>query len=129
MDAKYIQNKSKKARKMRKMKIAVVGSRGLSLSFDDFEFGEVITELVSGGARGVDRLAAEFARSRGITVKEFLPRYELYGRAAPLKRNEEIVDYADKVYIFWDGKSRGTEFVCTYCKKTGKPFVLKVIDG
>ena len=111
------------------MKIAVVGSRGLSLSFDDFEFGEVITELVSGGARGVDRLAAEFARSRGLTVKEFLPRYELYGRAAPLKRNEEIVDYADKIYIFWDGKSRGTEFVCTYCKKTGKPFVLKVIDG
>lgn len=33
----------------------------------------------------------------------------------------KIVEYADKIIAFWDGKSRGTEFVIKYAEKLGKP--------
>jgi len=36
-------------------------------------------------------------------------------------RNKVIVDYADKIIAFWDGKSKGTLSVIEYAKKTGKP--------
>ena len=38
----------------------------------------------------------------------------------PIKRNNEIIEYADIVYAFWDGKSRGTKYVIENCKKNGK---------
>ena len=54
-----------------------------------------VTELVSGGAKGIDTCAREYALSHGLKLTEFLPDYRLYGRAAPLVRNREIVAYAD----------------------------------
>ena len=49
-----------------------------------------------------------------------MPEYERYGRGAPIVRNKQIVDYADEVVAFWDGKSKGTLSVIKYCEKTGK---------
>jgi len=69
---------------------------------------------------GVDRCAAAYARQHGIQLTEFLPEYERYGRAAPIVRNRKIVDYADKVVIFWDGRSKGTLSVIKYAQKVGK---------
>jgi hypothetical protein len=62
----------------------------------------------------------EYARRNGIALTEFRPEYERYGHAAPIKRNETIVDYADRVLAFWDGKSRGTLSVICYAEKKGK---------
>jgi len=53
-----------------------------------------------------------------------LPEYRKYKRGAPLIRNKQIVDYADTVIAFWDGKSKGTESVIQYCIKTGKPYQI-----
>lgn len=53
--------------------------------------------------------------------RKFLPDYEKYGRSAPLKRNINIIEYADLVLAFWDGKNRGTKFVIDNCKKMGIP--------
>ena len=103
-----------------KMKIAIVGSRTVTEIGLDGVIPKECTEIVSGGARGVDREAAEWARKRGIPVVEFLPHYERYGRAAPIKRNEEIAKYADELIAFWDGKSRGTESTINFFKKAGK---------
>lgn len=101
------------------MKVAVIGSRGLSVE----DLGKYLppdtTEIVSGGAKGVDTSAREYALSHGIMLTEFLPEYEKYGRGAPLKRNITIITYADVVLAFWDGKSRGTKFVIDHCKAMG----------
>ena len=35
-------------------------------------------------------------------------------------RNKQIVDYADKVIVFWNGASKGTQSVIEYAQKTGK---------
>ena len=106
------------------MKIAIIGSRGLRID----DLGKYLppdcTEIVSGGARGVDTCARYYAKAKGIPLKEFLPDYRTYGSQAPLKRNLLIVDYADVVYAFWDGSSRGTRHVMEYAKATGKPLKL-----
>ena len=56
----------------------------------------------------------------------FLPEYERYGRAAPIVRNKQIVDYADKIVAFWDGSSKGTLSVIRYAQKLGKECVIVI---
>ena len=102
------------------MKIAIVGSRNISVN-DISNYVSAGDEVVSGGAAGVDKCASEYARAHALKLTEFLPEYELYGRAAPIIRNKRIVDYADKIVAFWDGNSRGTLSVIKYAEKTGKP--------
>ena len=101
------------------MKIAVVGSRGITVQDIGKYIGQA-EEIISGGAVGVDACAAEYARQNGIKLTEFLPQYELYGRAAPIVRNRQIVDYADRVVVFWDGSSRGSLSVIKYAEKMRK---------
>ncbi|MBO5852255.1 MAG: DUF2493 domain-containing protein [Clostridia bacterium] len=103
------------------MKVAVIGSRGLIVKNLEKYLPEDTTEIVSGGAYGIDSCARAYARQNGIKLTEFLPEYNRYpGKIAPLKRNIQIIEYADVVYAFWDGKSRGTKFVIDNCKKMGK---------
>ena len=88
------------------MRIAIVGSRTITeVKIENYV--SKTDEIVSGGAVGVDFCAAEYARKNGLKLTEFFPQYERYGRAAPIVRNKEIVDYAEKIIVFWDGKSRG----------------------
>ena len=101
------------------MKVAVVGSRSI-FATDISMYISDGDEIVSGGAVGVDSCAAEYAKKNGLKLTVFLPQYERYGRAAPIVRNKKIVDYADKIIAFWDGKSKGTLSVIKYAEKTGK---------
>ena len=102
------------------MKIAVIGSRGLTVSNLEKYLPKETTEIVSGGAVGIDTCAKEYAIKNNIKLIEFLPEYEKYGRSAPLRRNLSIIDYADCVIAFWDGRSHGTKFVIDNCKKKNK---------
>ncbi len=102
------------------MKIAIVGSRDIT-AVDIARYLSDGDEIISGGAIGVDRCAAEYARKNGIRITVFLPQYELYGRAAPIVRNKEIVNHSDKIIAFWNGSSRGTLSVIKYAQKIGKP--------
>jgi len=103
------------------MKVAIIGSRNLGgIELENF-LPENVTEIVSGGAKGVDTCARQYANANGIKLTEFLPDYKRYGRGAPLKRNLEIIAYADVVLAFWDGESRGTKYVIDNCKKQGIP--------
>ena len=101
------------------MKVAVIGSRSLHVSNLEKYLPPEVTEIVSGGARGVDSSAREYATANGIRIVEFLPNYKEFGRGAPLKRNLQIIEYSDTVLAFWDGVSRGTKFVIDNCKKLG----------
>lgn len=109
------------------MKIAIIGSRGLKEIDLEKYIPDNVSEIVSGGAKGVDTMAKNFANSKGIKLTEFLPEYEKYGRVAPLKRNLEIIDYADEVIAFWDGKSRGTKFVIDNSIKKNKKIKVHII--
>ena len=102
------------------MKIAVIGSRNLHIENLEVYLPEDCTEIVSGGAKGIDQSAARFAGIHAIKLTEFLPDYSRYGKAAPIVRNKQIVDYADAVLAFRDGKSAGTGSVIRYCEKIQK---------
>lgn len=110
------------------MKVAVIGSRGLSVGDLSRYLPENTTEIVSGGAKGVDTSAREYALAHGIKLTEFLPEYTKYGRSAPLKRNITIIEYSDIVLAFWDGKSGGTKFVIDNCRKLGVEVRVYIMD-
>lgn len=106
------------------MRVAVIGSRGITVSNLDKYLPEDTTEIVSGGARGVDTCARKYALSSGIKLTEFLPDYRQYGKCAPLIRNISIVQYSDMVLAFWDGSSRGAKHMIDQCRKTGTPIEI-----
>ena len=89
------------------MKVAVIGSRSLTVQNLEEYLPQGMTEIVSGGAKGIDTCAREYAHQAGLKLTEFLPDYPRYGRGAPLRRNLEIIRYADEVIAFWDGQSHG----------------------
>lgn len=101
------------------MKLAVIGSRTI-VSADIAPHAGGATEIVSGGARGLDSLAARYAEEQGLKLTVFRPDYRQYGNPAPHIRNRQIVDYSDAVLAFWDGKSRGTKEVIDYARNHGK---------
>ncbi len=108
------------------MKIAVIGSRNLWVNDLGRYLPDGITEIVSGGARGIDSCAKEYAIKSNLKLTEFLPQYDKYGRQAPLLRNLDIIDYADEVIAFWDGRSHGTKFVIDNCKDKNKKVKIYV---
>ena len=94
------------------MKVAVIGSRNLRVDDLGEYLPEGVTEIVSGGARGIDTCARNYALAHGLKLTEFLPEYEKYGRGA----------------AFWDGRSRGTKFVIDNCKKRNIPVSVYRLD-
>lgn len=108
------------------MRVAVIGSRGLQVNDLGKYLPDEVTEIISGGARGVDTSAREYALKCGLKLTEYLPEYNKYGRSAPLKRNITIIENADLVLAFWDGSSRGTKFVIDNCKKRNIPLKIYV---
>ncbi len=108
------------------MKVAVVGSRSLSVDLSPY-IPAYATAIISGGACGIDRCAAEYARQNGLELIEYLPDYNLYGKLAPLRRNDEIIRAADKVLVLWDGKSRGSKYVINQCIRLGKKIEVVMV--
>lgn len=107
------------------MKVAVIGSRGLTVNNLGDYLPEDTTEIISGGTKGVDACAREYANANGIKLTEILPEYEKCKRNAPLIRNISIIESSDLVLAFWDGSSRGTKFVIDKCRASGKE--IKII--
>ena len=106
------------------MKLLIVGSR----SIDNFDLSPHISKdvdtIISGGADGIDTLAEQYADAHRLSKYIIRPRYDLYGRAAPLKRNEQMVHIADAVLVIWDGNSKGTQYTVQYAQKMNKPVAL-----
>lgn len=110
------------------MKLLIAGSRSIT----DFDLNGHISDdvdlIISGGAKGIDTLAEQYADKNGIEKLIIRPKYEKYGRAAPIRRNEEMVDISDAVLAIWDGKSRGTAYTLEYARKKGKEIIEVIFE-
>lgn len=113
------------------MKIAVIGSR----NFDDFELLEQTIAkrldskfkditVVSGGANGADKLGEKFADKYGLEKLIFPADWDTFGKRAGMIRNVDIINNADIVFAFWDGKSNGTKHGIGLAKEAGKELIL-----
>jgi predicted Rossmann fold nucleotide-binding protein DprA/Smf involved in DNA uptake len=111
------------------MKLLVVGSRSIG-AFDLSPYiPKEVVAVISGGANGIDHLAEQYADQHRLSKYIIRPRYEKYGRAAPIKRNEEMVELADAVLVVWDGHSKGTQYTLQYAKKRNKQVTLVQFEG
>lgn len=108
---------------------AIIGSRNITA----FDLSKVVpsdtTAIVSGGASGVDALAAKFARAKRLPLVEFKPNYREFGKGAPFVRNRQIIDYCDNVVAVWNGVSHGTKYTVEYARKQGKKVMLVVVNS
>jgi hypothetical protein len=70
----------------------------------------------------VDQFAEQWAKKRGIPINSHKPDYNLYGRGAPLRRNDDIVKECDELVAFplEDHSSRGTEYTMSIARAFGK---------
>lgn len=109
------------------MKIAIVGSRAftdLQQVYDFVDSLELEDVVISGGALGVDRAAAIWARARGLKVLEHIPDWDKHGKKAGYLRNELIVTDAELVVAFWDGTSAGTKHAINIAKRLKRRCVV-----
>jgi len=87
-------------------------------------------EIVSGTARGADQLGERFAKEYNYIVKRMPANWDLYGKSAGYKRNEQMALYAKEdngaLIAFWDGLSKGTKHMIDLANKHGlKVFIVK----
>ena len=111
--------------------VAVVGSRGVKscAALVRRLAALVPAEVVSGGAAGVDALAASWARANGVLLTELRPDYAAHGpTAATHVRNAEIVKRANLVLVVWDGQSKGTLSTLRAARRLGRPCELLLLD-
>lgn len=126
------------------MKIAIVGSR----DFKDLEtLRNILKDLpkefgrftfISGGARGVDTLtekiidkmnAGKFSEHQHHPKLIFKPDWDTYGKKAGFLRNQKIVQEADMLIAFWDGKSKGTKHSIDLAVQKGIPINIYIRAG
>jgi cysteine synthase len=106
--------------------VIIAGSRGitdLAVVYEAIKAsGFIITTVVSGTARGVDRLGEEWAAKHsmyGIDVARYPADWDTHGRAAGYIRNTQMADNADALIACWDGASKGTASMIDIAKTKG----------
>ena len=110
------------------MKIIIAGSRNfndynlLKTSCDNLLTQFTNIEIVSGTARGADKLGEKYAREKGYDIKQFPANWNL-GKSAGYIRNDEMAKYSDMLIAFWDGTSKGTKHMIDLANKRS----LKVV--
>lgn len=113
------------------MKVVIAGSRSITdyetVRLAVRESGFSITEVVSGGAAGVDRLGERYAFDWDIPLKRFPADWSKHGKAAGAIRNGEMSRYAQALIAIHDGESRGTADMIRQAKKEGLLVYVKTV--
>ena len=107
------------------MRVIIAGGR----NFDNYELlcrkvDKILSrqedvEIISGTAKGADKLGERYADEHGYKVIRFSADWNKHGKAAGFVRNEEMADYSDALIAFWDGYSKGTLHMIETAKQRG----------
>jgi hypothetical protein len=117
------------------MRVVIFGSRDL-LDPQDVEdaiwsSGYLITEVVSGCARGVDFNGQQFARRHNLPVMQMPAQWRdadgVYNPSAGMQRNVEMARYADAGIAVWDGVSPGTKHMISVLHRMKKPVFVHIV--
>lgn len=115
-------------------KICICGSRDMedydflkekvNSVFEENNFSQLDTAILSGKANGADTLGEDYANEFGYEVKEFPADWKQYGKAAGHKRNREMAEEATIVIAFKFPDSKGTENMIRQSKELGKKVIV-----
>ncbi len=103
------------------MKTIIAGSRGitqeaiLDIAIANCPF--IITSVVSGGARGVDKLGETFSKKHHLPLYLYPAKWDLFGKSAGYIRNKEMAENSEALLAIWDGSSKGTKHMIDLAKK------------
>ena len=106
------------------MKVIIAGGR----DFDNYELlkefcDNIIKdndyEIVSGNAKGADKLGERYSKDRNLKLTLFPADWNKYNKAAGMIRNKQMAEYGDMLIAFWDQKSKGTKNMIDTAKKLG----------
>jgi len=114
------------------VKLIIAGSRG----FTNYELlcqtlapeRQHITQVITGGARGADRLGYRWAWKHAVRHQLFRAAWEQFGRAAGMRRNHQMAQAGDLLVCFWDGVSKGSAHMISCMQQLGKPVVVIRMD-
>ena len=108
------------------MRFIIAGSRGITdinhlwRAIDHLPNGlGDISSIVSGGARGADKLGERLAKSRDIPLTVKPAEWDKYGKSAGYRRNAGMAEDADALIALWDGKSKGTTHMINLATEKG----------
>ena len=121
------------------MRLLVAGSRTVSdvelvrtwMNAVWEEFG-AIDLVVTGGARGVDKIAESLARKAGVSGIVLYADWDRYGRRAGYVRNAEMLkelEDGDVVLVIMENESRGSKMMLELALGRGGVNVVLVEDG
>lgn len=109
--------------------VLICGSRSIkNLQISRYIRPSSCGAIVHGGCHGVDSIADSWAKANNLETIVYEPNYKVYGRRAPLVRDEEMAEFADVVIAFYDGKSRGTLYTINHAKKIGRKVIVHLIQ-
>ena len=116
------------------MRTIVAGSRSITnyrlVKQAIEQSGIEITVLISGTARGVDKLGERYARENNIPVELYPANWDKYGRQAGIIRNKHMARKADALILVWDGESPGSRSMYWLARGMKlKVKAYKVVDG
>jgi hypothetical protein len=102
------------------MKIGVISSRSRTGEvFEDVSYVETCLnyvidglgkfydseiKIISGGGKGPEEFAMDFAKQRDIVWSRIPPRIQALGERAFIERNRSIADASDVLVVFWAGE-------------------------
>ena len=113
-------------------RLVVAGSRGfdsyerLSAELDKYLAGRSNVTIISGTARGADRLGEKYAQEHGYKIEQMPAQWAKYHQGAGPIRNKQMVKTADAVLVFWDNESSGTRNIIECARAENIP--CKVVN-
>ena len=118
---------------MSKVKLIIAGGRDfadyplLKAEFMEFmqDYNNADVTIVSGMARGADKLGLQIAESFGLSTIQMPADWDTHGRSAGHIRNAEMAAIGTHLLAAWDGKSKGTGGMIQVAQK--KSLTVKVI--
>jgi hypothetical protein len=114
------------------MRVIIAGGRNIH----DYELVKAairesqfpISEIISGGAKGVDALGERYAEEMNIQLAIYYADWQKEGRAAGPLRNARMAKDGQALIAIWDGKSRGTKNMIETATKRGLKVYVKYVD-
>ena len=123
-----IKETKKLAAEKKEYRLVVAGSRDfddytlLAAELDKLLAGKTNITIVSGTARGADRLGERYAAEHNLQIERFPAEWEKYHKGAGPIRNAKMVQSADAVIVFWDSESSGTKNIIECARKEDIPY-------